>query len=84
MSYKVEYGEMIFILMQTKSSTKLLNEDRSTFCRTKKEDGINFRNIYALVKKVNNKQIIDYSCLQLLLNKITMVSAIIASQHVGL
>ena len=63
MTYKVENRKMVFIFMQTESAPKLLQKDSSTLCWSQKENSIYFWNVHTFVKKVNNKQIVDGTCL---------------------
>lgn len=58
MANKVEYGKVVLALVQTESSAKLLEEDRGTFGWTKEENGVDLRNVNALVEKVYYEEIV--------------------------
>src|SRR5687767_5710145 len=63
---EVEDGQASLALFVAQAATKLLEEDRGALGRTKEQDGVDGRQVHALVEEVAREQHVDLADPQLL------------------
>ena len=56
---EVERGEAVLSLHQAQTAAQLLEEDGRALGGPKKEDGVDLRNVHALVEQVHREQDVD-------------------------